>query len=212
MKSERSIAVLTSGKSRGSNFTALYQWFRENHKPVKIAFLTVNNPESPVVEICKELGVLCLYLPTKEMAEFERKLLSYLQEHNIELIALAGFLRKLSADFIVGCGVPILNIHPALLPKYGGKGMYGMNVHKAILAAGEKESGVTVHLVDENYDTGKIIAQERVVIEDCTTPEEIAARVLTLEHQFYAPAILTLLGNNSVSKQQLQRDFIKDEK
>ena len=192
---ERNIAILTSGKSRGSNFLAIYNFFKKENYPVRIAFATVNNPQAPILDKCRELGLQCLYLPTKDMAEFEVALLAHLIEKKVELIALAGFLKKLSADFIREFGKPILNIHPALLPLYGGEGMYGERVHQAVFAAGEKESGATVHLVNEMYDAGKIVSQQRISITDCLSPEEIAARVLKIEHQIYAPAIWKVLSD-----------------
>lgn len=128
------------------------------------------------------------------MADFERRLSDLVSREKIDLIALAGFMKLLSAQFIAAVGVPILNIHPALLPAHGGEGLYGLKVHQAVFAAGEKLSGATVHLVDPLYDHGRIIAQQSVPIADCSSPEEIAARVLTIEHQLYAPAIHSFLS------------------
>ncbi len=118
------------------------------------------------------------------------------QTENIDLIALAGYMKLLSASFLENIGLPVLNIHPALLPKYGGPGMYGIRVHAAVFAAGEKISGATVHLVDPLYDHGKIIAQEQLDISDCPSAEVIAARVLAVEHRIYAPAIHAFLSQN----------------
>lgn len=196
----KKIAILTSGMSRGSNFIAICKWFRDRELPVGIAFVTVNKKEAPIIEKCEELGVQHVNISTRDMHVFEQELLRYLKELNIELIALAGFLKKLSADFIKEFGKPILNIHPALLPKHGGKGMYGMNVHRAVFDCRDRESGVTVHLVDENYDTGKIVFQRCVPVDDCHTPEEIAARVLQIEHEIYAPAIWQILQENLTVK------------
>ena len=189
----RNIAILTSGKSRGSNFLAIYNYFHKEDLPVRISFVTVSKPQAPIVVKCRELGIESLYLSTKDMNRFETALHLHLQNNKVELIALAGFLKKLSANFIREFGKPILNIHPALLPLFGGAGMYGERVHQAVFAAGEKESGASVHLVNENYDAGEIVSQQRVSIVDCHSPEEIAARVLKIEHQIYAPAIWKVL-------------------
>ena len=183
------IAVLTSGHSRGSNFVAIYNWLQKEKLPVKIVFVTVSNLQAQIIEKCQELGVKYLHLPTKDMTQFEYELLNFLDAYQVDLIALAGFLKKLSPLFIHQFDKPILNIHPALLPKYGGKGMYGISVHQKVFHNKEKESGATVHLVDENYDAGKIISQTKIDITDCTSPEEIAQRVLKIEHKIYGPAI-----------------------
>lgn len=115
----------------------------------------------------------------------------------IDLIALAGFMSLLGGDFLTSVGIPVVNIHPALLPKYGGPGMYGMRVHEAVFASGDKVSGATVHLVDPVYDHGEIIAQKQVDISACRSPEEIAGLVLRVEHQLYAPAIYQYLSDLS---------------
>jgi folate-dependent phosphoribosylglycinamide formyltransferase PurN len=102
-------------------------------------------------------------------------------------------MRKLSKEFFEAVKTPVINIHPALLPKYGGKGMYGMNVHKAVFEAGEKESGATVHYVNEEYDKGEIITQKRCDISMCISPDEIAEKVLKIEHEIYPKTIEKLL-------------------
>jgi phosphoribosylglycinamide formyltransferase-1 len=196
MNSERAIAILTSGKSRGSNFAAIHQWFQDKKLPVKIRFLTVSNLQAPVIIKCLELGIEHFHISLKDMTAFEKKLLFYLRQYDIELLALAGFLKKLSTAFLRNCRIPVLNIHPALLPKFGGKGMYGSFVHQAVFTAGERESGATVHLVNEDYDEGKIVMQQKTSIADCLSPEEIAERVLKIEHEIYARAIWKILTEN----------------
>jgi len=124
---------------------------------------------------------------TKE--EFDEKLLEIFKENQIELVVLAGYMKILSPTVIRAYKNRIINIHPALLPHFGGKGMYGIHVHEAVLKAGAKVTGVTVHLVDEVYDHGAIIAQRCVPVEDQDTPETLAARVLKTEHQLYSEAI-----------------------
>jgi phosphoribosylglycinamide formyltransferase-1 len=135
-----------------------------------------------------------VYRPKKypDQAAAAEALMSRLREAKVEYIALAGYIRLLPPEVVRAYPRRIVNIHPALLPKYGGKGMYGHHVHEAVLAAGEKESGPTVHLVDEIYDHGNILAQVRVPVESGDTPETLAARVLKEEHKLY-PAVIEKL-------------------
>ncbi len=188
------IAVLTSGMSRGSNLEALARYFSENKLPVEIAFALKTRNSAPMTQICERYDVPCIFLPYQNQVQFETELLKYISIYRLNLIALAGFLKLLSRDFTQRVNIPILNIHPALLPKYGGKGMYGKAVHSAIFAAGDMISGVTIHKVDALYDHGEIIAQERVDISTCRSAEEIAAKVLKLEHQLYAKTIWQYLN------------------
>lgn len=187
------IAVLTSGHGRGSNLRAMHNWFRDHKAPLEISFATVARQSAPVAELCLELGIPCEVLNPKHKERFESELLNLCIRYKIHLIALAGFMSLLSAEFLDQSGIPVLNIHPALLPEFGGKGMYGMKVHEAVFASGSKVSGASVHLVDPLYDHGVIVSQCAVDISDCQSPEEIAARVLTIEHKLYAPAILGFL-------------------
>ena len=128
--------------------------------------------------------------PTPE--EADRDLLQKLKERQVEYIALSGYLKLLPSNVVKAYPRRIVNIHPALLPKYGGKGMYGHFVHEAVLAAGDKESGVTIHLADEIYDNGRILEQVRVPVLEDDTPESLAARVLEQEHKLY-PRVLEKL-------------------
>ena len=114
------------------------------------------------------------------------------QDNYVDLIVLCGFMRKLSQSFFNNVKTPIINIHPALLPKYGGKGMYGMNVHNAVFANGDKKSGVTVHFVNENYDEGSIIRQKECDISNCKSADEVAKCVLEVEHEIYPEVVINL--------------------
>jgi folate-dependent phosphoribosylglycinamide formyltransferase PurN len=171
----------------------MHDWFRAHASPVEIAFVAVSDPEAPIVGLCGELGLRVEHLPVKDMRAYEARLLELCGREGIGLIALAGFLKLLSAEFIQMVGIPILNVHPALLPNYGGKGMYGLRVHQAVFANGDWVSGASVNLVDPVYDHGRVIAQETVDIGHCRSPEEIAAEVLKAEHHIYAPAIMAVL-------------------
>ena len=187
------IAVLGSGLSRGSNLCALHNYFTQNKLPVEIALVIFTSKNAPAIQLAKERNLNYQIISVRNMHSFELKVIELCRQKNIELIALAGFLKQLSEDFIRQVQVPILNIHPALLPEFGGKGMYGMAVHQAVFASGDKVSGVTIHLVDSRYDNGKIVAQQKVDISSCKSPEEIACKVLEIEHSLYAPTIFQFL-------------------
>ena len=149
------------------------------------------------MELCEELEIPCHILNPRQREIFESQLLELCGAEKIDLIALAGFMSLLSGDFLASVRIPVVNIHPALLPKYGGPGMYGMKVHEAVFACGDKVSGATVHLVDPQYDHGETIAQQQVDISSCISPDEIAALVLRIEHQLYAPAIYRYLSSQN---------------
>ena len=123
----------------------------------------------------------------------DRYIVDLLEKCRVDVIALAGYLKMIPPALIVKYRGWIVNIHPALLPKYGGKGMYGIRVHQAVIEAGDSESGVTIHVVDEIYDHGQVLAQEKVPVYPCDTPEDLAARVLKVEHTLY-PRVLKELS------------------
>ena len=151
-----------------------------------------NNSDSTALERAKKEGVPGFYLSRKTHPDpdtLDQAILDTLTAHNVDIIALAGYMKKLGPKTLSHFKGRVLNIHPALLPKHGGKGMYGIHVHESVIEAREAESGVTVHLVTEEYDRGPIIAQVRVPVEPDDTPEILAARVLVEEHKLY-PATL----------------------
>jgi len=190
----RRIITLSSGESRGSNLLAIYRFFAEQKLPLKLDTAVFTSANAPAIERCITAGIAYKVISAKDMRAFERELKELVAERGIKLIALCGFMKLLSSDFIQSVGIPVLNIHPALLPAYGGKGMYGMQVHEAVKAAGESISGATVHYVNECYDEGQILAQKRVDISDCQEAGEIAAKVLKIEHTLYPETIAKLLG------------------
>ena len=187
----KQIAVFTSGLSRGSNFLAICKYIQEQNMPVNIKYLLVTNRSAPIVEHALEREIEIVYYDSEvRLNDF---LVDLCEAKPVDLIVLAGFMRKFSPLFFQKIDTPVINIHPALLPKHGGKGMYGMNVHKAVFEAGERVSGATVHFVNENYDEGKIIMQKECDISKCKSPEEIAQTVLKVEHEIYPLAIRDLL-------------------
>lgn len=186
---KKRIITLSSGASRGSNLLAIHRYFKLNGIPVEIHRAVFCSSKAEAIGKCREMNIPYKVLAGKDITQFEARLLALIAEAEISLVALCGYMRQISPAFLAKVNIPVLNIHPALLPKYGGKGMYGMAVHQAVFAAGEQYSGATVHTVDAIYDHGNIVSQCKVDISTCSSAEEIALKVLELEHQIYAPAI-----------------------
>ena len=183
----KQIAVFTSGFSRGSNFLAICEYIRLHGLPVNIRYLFVTDRNAPIIEHAQALGIEIVYYDSDvKLNDF---LVDLCEAKPVDLIVLAGFMRKFSSLFFQKIDTPIVNIHPALLPKYGGKGMFGMNVHRAVFEAGEKVSGATVHFVNENYDEGEVILQKECDISMCGSAEEVGKVVLGIEHEIYPMAI-----------------------
>lgn len=185
----KQIAIFASGA--GSNAQKIIDHFREN-KRVKIALIVCNKPEAGVLKIAEKEGIPALLI-VKEQFFRGNAYVPALKEKNIDLIVLAGFLWKIPVTLIQAYPGKIVNIHPALLPKYGGKGMYGQFVHAAVIAAGEKESGITIHYVDEHYDHGDIIFQAVCPVFSGDTPELLAKRIHELEHKHFPVVVEKLL-------------------
>jgi phosphoribosylglycinamide formyltransferase-1 len=179
------VALFASGS--GSNAVNLIRYFNE-HDSIRVGLLVCNKPDAPVVEKVKALGIEVLIT---DNAAFESGdfIAQALNERQIDWIVLAGFLRKLPAPLVRAYENRIINIHPALLPKYGGKGMYGMFVHQAVIAAKEAQSGITIHLVNEEFDKGEVLAQYSVDLDEQDSPESVAMKVQQLEH-LYFPSIV----------------------
>jgi len=188
------IAVFISGG--GSNLKALIDATKAGILDGEIALVISNKIKAYGLTIAKDEGIDTFVFKEKKYdspEEASADLLHRLRDKEIEYIATAGYLRLLPADVVSAYPGRIVNIHPALLPKYGGKGMYGHFVHEAVLAAGDKESGATVHLADEIYDNGKILEQVKVAVLPDDTPDSLAARVLKLEHKLYARVLNKLI-------------------
>lgn len=185
----RKIAIFASGT--GSNAKKIIEYFREN-KQIEVALIVSNRADAPVLNLASANHIESLVLDRPSFYN-SSSLLQQLEQHAIDFIVLAGFLWLIPPYLVTAYNRKMINIHPALLPKYGGKGMYGMNVHRAIKAAGEKETGITIHYVNENYDEGNIIFQVKTIIGPTDSPEVIAKKVQQLEHQHFAPVIENLL-------------------
>lgn len=183
------IVLFASGS--GSNVENISQYFTNNAK-VTIAIVLTNKSDAKVLERCNRLNISALYF--NKTAFYETNcILDLLKDCNPDLIILAGFLLKIPEKIVKSFPNKIVNIHPALLPKYGGKGMYGMHVHNAVKANNEEETGITIHFVNENYDEGAIIKQVKVKISTKDSAEDIAKKVHELEYEHFPKVIDELL-------------------
>lgn len=179
------LAIFASGA--GSNAKKIIQHFEENKK-VTVKLVVCNNPAAGVIEIAAAYNIPVLLIERERFFRGDNYV-KQLQDLSIHFIVLAGFLWKIPEALIQNFRNRIINIHPALLPKYGGKGMYGSRVHEAVIAAGEKESGITIHYVDEHYDNGDIIFQAKCDIEPNDTAETLAEKIHQLEHKNFARVV-----------------------
>lgn len=187
---KKRIAFLASGG--GSNVEALLKAMQDPGYPAEPVLVFSNKLDAGVLNVADRYLVPSAALDHKGFTTreaFDAELIATLQAAKPDFICLAGYLRILTPALVAAFRGRILNIHPALLPKFGGPGMHGHHVHEAVLAAGEKESGATVHWVDEGVDSGGIILQQRVPVLTLDTPESLAKRVLGAEHQVYAQAL-----------------------
>lgn len=178
------LAIFASGS--GSNAEAIGNYFAQS-EIIEVALILSNKKDAGVFERASRMGIDSDSFTVAEMREGQ--VLKKLHKHKIDFVVLAGFLLKIPEDLIMAYPNCIFNIHPALLPKFGGKGMYGSHVHEAVIKAGESESGVTIHLVNEEYDKGHILFQGKVPVLPNDTPDMLASRVLTVEHNNYAKVI-----------------------
>ena len=184
------VAVLASGT--GTNLASILAATQNGTLSAKIVLVISNRGDAGVLEVARKYGVPALHLSLeqfKSQEELDQAFLSAFKENDVNLIALAGYLKKIGLSIIREYKHRMLNIHPALLPSFGGKGMYGIKVHEAVLDYGCKVSGVTVHLVDEEYDSGAPVLQRCVPVKNDDTPKMLAARVLEQEHQIYIEAL-----------------------
>jgi phosphoribosylglycinamide formyltransferase-1 len=182
------LAILASGS--GSNAEKIIEYFQESTK-AEIALVASNKTDAFVLQRAKDFEIPTFTFSRKEMEAGE--LLQKLQAEKIDWVILAGFLLKIPVELIRAFPDHMINIHPALLPKYGGKGMYGSHVHEAVKAAGDTETGITIHLVNEHYDEGKIIFQVATTISADDTSETIASKVHALEHRYFPEVIGSLV-------------------
>ena len=183
------IAIFASGT--GSNAKKIIEYFKNNND-IEVALVVSNKAEAKVLDMASSFNIATTVID-KAIFKKENAFLPLLQQKNITFVVLAGFLWLIPNYLIKAFPNRIVNIHPALLPDFGGKGMYGMHVHRAVKKSGNKETGITIHYVNERYDEGEIVFQAQTSIESSDTPETIAKKVQSLEHQFFAPIIEQIL-------------------
>ncbi len=181
----KNIAIFASGA--GSNAEKIIQYLK-GHSSIKVALIVCNKPGAGVISIAENQGIPVLLIEKEPFFRGD-SYIPELKNRGIDFIVLAGFLWKIPEVLIAEYPDQIINIHPALLPKYGGKGMYGMKVHEAVIAAGEKESGITIHYVNEHFDEGEPIFQAKCMIDGGDTPERLAQKIHELEHRHFPEVV-----------------------
>lgn len=189
------IAIMASGS--GTNAENIIRYFRENQS-VEVSLVISNKRDAYVLERAGQLNVPAAVF-TKQDFEEGDKILSLLRERGIGFIVLAGFLLRVPDVLLTAYPNKIINIHPALLPKFGGKGMYGNRVHEAVVAAGETESGITIHYINEHYDSGSIIFQAKCPVLITDAPHDVATKVHTLEYKYFPRVIEEVIGKRCLS-------------
>lgn len=196
------VGVLVSGG--GTNLQAILDAMDQGKiTNAEVAAVISNNPGAYALERARNHGIPAECISPKDFpdrASFNEALVAKVDSYDLDLVVLAGFLVKIPEAMIAKYRNKIINIHPSLIPKYCGKGFYGKRVHKAVLEGGEKESGATVHFVDEGVDTGEIILQEKVPVLEGDTPDELAARVLKVEHRILAEGLNQIAAKIQVEK------------
>lgn len=190
------IAIFASGS--GSNAENIARYFSGSND-IEISLILSNKKEAFVHERAKKLGIPSYTFSKTEFDEADL-ILETLQQYEIDFIVLAGFLLKVPRPILEAFPNRIINIHPALLPKYGGKGMYGDRVHRAVIDAGEKESGISIHYVNEHYDEGNIIFQATCEVLPSDSPDDIAQKVHQLEYNYFPEVIEKIVRNNNYDK------------
>lgn len=183
----------------GSNMQAIIDGCKSGEINGEVTVVICNNSKAKALERAKNEKIPFYHISSTkyvEQEEHDKEILRTLKKHDVNIIALAGYMKKLGEKVLKKYENRVLNIHPALLPKYGGKGMYGLNVHKAVIAAKEKQTGATVHLVNEAYDEGDILKSVIVPVLDDDTPESLAQRVIIQEHKLYVKTLSEISKGN----------------
>ena len=186
----KNIAIFASGT--GTNAKKIVEHFEKNDD-IQVVLIASNRAKAPVLQMAASFGIDTLILDRTTFYKTET-ILDQLRQYEIDFIVLAGFLWLVPTYLVNAYEKRMVNIHPALLPKYGGKGMYGMHVHQAVKNAGDKESGITIHFVNEKYDEGSIVFQAQCVVTPQDTPADIAKKVQKLEHRHFAPVVEELVN------------------
>ena len=185
------VAIFASGA--GSNADRILHFLNEKQSSVKVALIVTNKKEAGIYQVAENHQLPILYFSNQDFLE-ATPVLQFLQEQKIEWIVLAGFLRKIELPIVSAFENKIFNIHPSLLPKYGGKGMYGKKVHEAVIANGDRESGISIHLVNSEFDKGEIILQAKCIVEKGQTVEELVENIQKLEHEFFPKTLVQYIN------------------
>ena len=186
MESVTRIAILGSGN--GTNAQRITEYFQQGDGRIVVDCILYNKKDAYIAQRARNLGVTCQYFPSSQFRE-GTAVVDFLRERKVDYVVLAGFLLLVPQVMLDAFPARILNIHPALLPKYGGKGMYGQHVHEAVVANHEKESGITIHIVDNHYDRGTTLFQARCQITPEDTPDTLAAKIHLLEKEHFPRVI-----------------------
>ena len=189
----KKVIIFASGS--GSNALKIFEHFNNNQNVI-IDSIYCNNPRANVINVFQKLNIKTVLFNKKEF--YESTFLEAIRNTNPDLIVLAGFLLKIPEKIVSAFENRIINIHPSLLPKYGGKGMYGLNIHKEVILNKEKFSGFTIHHVNKEYDKGAVIFQKKIKINEKETPESLSSKVLKLEHENYPLIIEKILNNEGL--------------
>ena len=198
MKSSKVIKLAVFASGGGSNALEIFEHFK-NSENVNVALCATNNANAGVIQHAKSHKIDVVVFKNEDFID-GNLVLDKLKDFQIDFIVLAGFLRKIPEMLTESFKDRIINIHPALLPMYGGKGMYGKNVHRAVKENNESFSGPTIHLVNNKFDDGAILAQFETKIEETDTPDDIARKVLVLEHQYFAKVIESYIKESQTNK------------
>jgi phosphoribosylglycinamide formyltransferase-1 len=195
----KKIAILVSG--RGSNMVALIDACEQGTLQASVDLVISNNAGSLALELAKEKNIDTAHLSSRTHPDADAldvAMKEILERYKIDYVLLAGFMKKIGPKTLMAYKGRMINIHPSLLPKFGGQGMFGLNVHKAVIEAREKETGVTIHLVDGEYDKGAILAQRSVEVVPEDTAESLAAKVLKVEHILFAETIHKIIDGSII--------------
>ena len=187
------IAIFASGN--GSNAENFFNYFKKNNE-IKISMVFCDNPQAYVIKRAQNHGIKCVEITRKQLKD-QDFMIKQLKQNNINFIVLAGFLSKIPDFLVEKFEKKIVNIHPSLLPKYGGKGMYGHHVHQSVINNKEKFSGITIHFVNNVYDDGEIIFQAKCPVLENDTADSLAERVHKLEYQYFTTEIEKLLNSKA---------------
>ena len=189
----KKVIIFASGS--GSNALKIFEYFNNNQNII-IDSIYCNNSRANVINVFQKLSIKTVLFNKKEL--YESAFLEAIISTNPDLIVLAGFLLKIPEKIVSAFENRIINIHPSLLPKYGGKGMYGLNIHREVILNKEKFSGLTIHYVNKEYDKGAVIFQKKIKIKEKETPESLSSKVLKLEHENYPIIIEKILNNEGL--------------